>query len=89
MNETPREALSAAILFRIEQEVREAILQDDLSEDSRKAILEELLSNSTFILESLTIQDLQNEFAIQRHVEKSIATATYFVHRIAAQRSRS
>jgi len=88
MSKTPREALIDAILFRIEQDVEDAI-PPDFAKEIRKAILGEILPNSHFFLEALSIDQLQNEGTLDRHVENAIATATYLVHRIASKRSRS
>jgi hypothetical protein len=94
MNDTPtslnqncRTALIDAILLRIEQDVEDA-LPPDTSKTTHDAILAEILPNSRFVLEGLSSGQLENEFAIDRHIERAIATATYLVHRIEAQRSR-
>jgi hypothetical protein len=47
------------------------------------------LPNSRFILDSLDLQELENENAQDRHVIGVVASASYLVNRIAAQRSRS
>ena len=88
VHEKARNALIDAIVFRIEQDVDDAIPPDVL-EDVRKLILGEILPNSRFVLEASSVEQLQNECALDRHIDGAIATATYLVHRIAAQRSRS
>ncbi len=87
-HKTLRDSLIDAILFRIEQDVEDAI-PPDASKDTSKAIFGEILPNSRFVLEALSIDQLQNELCIERHVEGAVATATYLAHRIGTQRSRS
>ena len=82
-----RDTLIDAILFRIEQDVEDAI-PSDIPIDQRKGVLNEILPNSRFILEALTIGELKDDLALERHVAGAIATATYLSHRIAEQRSR-
>ena len=86
MSKTPRETLIDAILFRIGQDVEDAV-PPDVSKDTRKAIIGEILVNSRFVLEASSIDQMQNEPCLERHIESAIATATYLSNRIAAQRS--
>ena len=97
MNEAPsarhpheklRASLIDAILFRIEQEVEDAISLD-ISKDVRKTILDEVLPNSRIVLEALSTEDLQNECGLGRHIDSVVTTARYSVNRIAAERGRS
>lgn len=95
MNDTPtsghtgqqkfRQELIDAILFRIEQAVDE-VIPSDIPKGTRNAILDDILPNSRFVLEALTIGQLQNECSLDRHIDGAIATTKYFCHRIEAQR---
>src|SRR5258708_21463063 len=62
-HKTLRDSLIDAILFRIEQDVEDAI-PPDASKDTSKAIFGEILPNSRFVLEALSIDQLQNELCI-------------------------
>jgi hypothetical protein len=87
-HKTLRDSLIDAILFRIEQDVEDA-MPPDVSKELRKAILGEILPNSRFVLDALSIEQLQSGPCLERHLEGAIATARYLVHRITAQRERS
>jgi hypothetical protein len=83
-----RDALIDAITFRIELDVRDEI-PTDFSQETRRAIVEEVLPNSRFILDSLTTLELQDEVALHRHIQGVLASTVYLVNRIREQRSRS
>jgi len=98
MNDTPtsrhatdnrlRQALIDAIVFRTEQELEDAI-PPEIPKESRKAIVEELLSNSRFVMGKFSLEQLQDDSLLDRHIEGAVASAEYLVSRIQAQRSRS
>jgi hypothetical protein len=86
-----RETLTTAMNIRVQREIEDVItaLPPGVSEEVREAIRQEVLPNSRFILDSLDLQELENENAQDRHVIGVVASASYLVNRIAAQRSRS
>jgi len=97
-NETPnanrqgfREALTTAIMFRVQCEIEDVIatLPPEEPEEVREAIRQEVLPHSRFCLDSLTLEGLQNQNALDRPVAKAVAQAQYFVDRIRKQRGRS
>jgi len=98
MNDTPtsrhatdnrlRQALIDAILFRTEQELEDAI-PPDIPKDAHEAILQDLLSNSRFVMGKFSLEQLQDNCLLDRHIESAVASAEYLVRRIQAQRRRS
>jgi len=101
MNETPtshqaecqklREDLSDAILLKIEQEI-EDVITADIPAESRAALLDDFVSNSRYVLSCLTVEQLeiglQGCAALARHVETTVASVKYLVHRIQEQQRR-
>jgi len=79
-----------AILFRIRLDI------DDLMEELppntpprvREALQKEMLPHSEHVLGSLTTDELQNERALQAHLESVAASTRYLINRIKEQRSR-
>jgi len=86
-----RGALTTAIMFRVQCEVEDVIatLAPEEPEEVREAIRQEVLPHSRFCLDSLTLEGLQNDNALDRQVANAVAQAQYFVDRIKAQRGRS
>ena len=83
-----RNMLIDAIIFRIGLDVLDEI-PSDLPEQIRKAIMEEVMPHSRYVLESLGTDELQDEVALHRHIQGVLASTTYLVNRIREQRSRS
>lgn len=77
-----RKGLEAAILFRVRGEINEVIetLPTAVTEEVREGIRKEILPNTQHILGALSYAELQNESALERHVESSVALAKYFVN---------
>jgi hypothetical protein len=102
MNQTPtshkaerqklREDLTDTIIFRIQQEI-EDLITANIPGESRTAILGDFLSNSRYVLSALSVEELeiglQGCAALERHVETTVASVKYLVHRIQEQQGRS
>jgi hypothetical protein len=91
MNEPPtntqaerRENLIDSLLFQIQQDLEDEI-PPDFPENSRKVLLEDFLSNSRFVLGNLTIHELESGFALERHIERTVASAKFLIHRVQEQ----
>lgn len=83
-----RRKLIEAIAFRLGQEVEDA-MPSDISKDSRKSILGEVLTNAQFCLSRLDIDELQNDRCIEHEIENALRIANGFVSRIRRQQKRS
>jgi hypothetical protein len=98
MDETPisrheanrklRNELIDSIHFRIEWEVNDAF-PSELSEETRKAVLGQILPESRRTLEALTIEELQNECSLARFIDSTIANSNYLLHQIPTKRRQS
>lgn len=87
-----REELTEVILFRIQQDLEDEI-PPTFPENSRRVLLDDCLSNSRHVLSALTVEQLQSasddDFALQRHTETTIASARFLIHRVREQQRRS
>ena len=94
MTDTPtthqerRETIIDGLLSKIEEDVDDA-LPPDISKEARHSILAQTLADSRLVLDSLSIDQLRNECALDRHIHNAIVSAKYSANRIAEQRSRS
>jgi hypothetical protein len=83
-----RDKLLDAICFRLGQEV-ETAMPADISKDTRRAILAEVLPAFRFTLSHLNTDELQDERHIERQIQSALRIGNGFVDRIRKQRSRS
>jgi hypothetical protein len=83
-----RDKLLDAICFRLGQEV-ETAMPADISKETGKAILAEVLPNARFCLSRLNMEELQNDKCVDHEIESAARIARGFVDRIRAQRKRS
>jgi hypothetical protein len=83
-----RDKLLDAIAFRIGVEVEDA-MPSDISKDTRRAILAEVLPAFRFTLSHLNTDELQDERHIERQIQSALRIGNGFVDRIRKQRSRS
>ncbi len=96
-NDTPktnrqghREALTTAIMLRVQSEIEAVIATLPLEEPERvrEAIRSEVFPHARFKLGALTLAELTSEEAVQPVIKNHIATARYFVDRVTAKRNR-
>ncbi|MBS1858465.1 MAG: hypothetical protein JST11_24055 [Acidobacteria bacterium] len=78
-----REQMVSVVMFRIANEIEE-LIPASTSAEVRAAIREEVVANSRYEFESLTVDELADEHLIERYVGHAIDTAQYLVNRINA-----
>jgi hypothetical protein len=84
-----RERLISTTILRVHDELEEVIatLPPDEPEEVRDAIRQEIIPHTRHILSALSLRELTDAESLQSHIDSCLATARYFVHRIALKRS--
>ena len=74
--------------------VREALQQlfdeaaADFPSEAKTIIEKDVIANTELVINALGFQELQNERAMERHIDSTIASAKYSVNRVLEQRRR-
>src|SRR5207245_871021 len=76
-----REKLQEAVLFRLEQEVDEALsaLPTEALQETRDRIRDEVLTHTKAVMDACTFEELTNDSALDRHIVDSVLMANHLV----------
>ena len=58
----------------------------DLPAETQKALMNQVMSDSRHIIESMGLRELQSGLAFERHTERLLGTINFLVHQFQAKR---
>ena len=79
-----REIRIKAILVEVQKELAR-VLDDDTSNEWRKAIADEIVGHSKVVLDAASYSELESESALDRHLEDVAVTARHLLNLKTAQ----
>jgi len=87
-SERLRSRTISRILLRVEREVRDEI-PSGFPDETRAAILNEILPHSRQVLQGLTLGELRSGSALDRHIDKLLDSTRYLVDNVRRQQQRA